>query len=71
MVLEMMEIGEETGETSEILKGLADFYEEEVTNSLDKLSSTIEPILILGIGAIVGFFAISMLQPIFNISKGL
>jgi type IV pilus assembly protein PilC len=71
MVLEMMEIGEETGETSEILKGLADFYEEEVTNSLDKLSSIIEPILILGIGLVVGFFAISMLQPIFNISKGL
>jgi len=71
MVLEMMEIGEETGETSEILRGLADFYEEEVTNSLDRLSSTIEPILILIIGGIVGFFAISMLQPIFNISKGL
>jgi type IV pilus assembly protein PilC len=71
MVLEMMEIGEETGETSEILKGLADFYEEEVTESLDKLSSIIEPILILGIGAVVGVFAISMLQPIFNIGKGL
>ena len=71
MVLEMMEIGEETGETSEILRGLANFYEEEVTNSLDRLSSTIEPILILVIGGIVGFFAISMLQPIFNISKGL
>ena len=71
MVLEMMEIGEETGETSEILRGLANFYEEEVTNSLDRLSSTIEPILILIIGGIVGFFAISMLQPIFNISKGL
>ena len=71
MVLEMMEIGEETGETSEILRGLANFYEEEVTNSLDRLSSTIEPILILVIGGVVGFFAISMLQPIFNISKGL
>ncbi len=71
MVLEMMEIGEETGETSEILKGLADFYEEEATNSLNKLSSTIEPLLILIIGGIVGFFAISMLQPIFNITEGL
>ena len=71
MVLEMMEIGEETGETSEILRSLADFYEEEVTDSLNRLSSTIEPILILVIGGIVGFFAISMLQPIFNISKGL
>ena len=71
MVLEMMEIGEETGETSEILRGLADFYEEEVTDSLDRLSSIIEPLLILGIGCLVGFFAISMLQPIFNIGKSL
>jgi len=71
MVLEMMEIGEETGETSEILRGLADFYEEEVTDSLDRLSSIIEPVLILGIGCVVGFFAISMLGPIFNIGKGL
>jgi len=71
MVLEMMEIGEETGETSEILKSLADFYEEEVTASLERLSSTMEPFLILVIGVVVGFFAISMLQPIFNITKGL
>jgi len=71
MVLEMMEIGEETGETSEILRGLADFYEEEVTDSLARLSSMIEPLLILVIGGVVGFFAISMLQPIFNITKGL
>ena len=71
MVLEMMEIGEETGETSEILEGLANFYEEEATDSLDRLSSIIEPVLILVIGGIVGFFAISMLKPIFNITKGL
>jgi len=71
MVLEMIEIGEETGETSEILEGLANFYEEEVTDSLNRLSSIIEPLLILAIGGIVGFFAISMLQPIFNISKSL
>ena len=67
----MMEIGEETGETSEILEGLADFYEEEATDSLDRLSSIIEPLLILAIGGVVGFFAISMLQPIFNITEGL
>jgi type IV pilus assembly protein PilC len=71
MVLEMMEIGEETGETSEILEGLANFYEEEATGSLDRLSSIIEPVLILVIGGVVGFFAISMLQPIFNITNSL
>ena len=70
MVLEMVEIGEETGETSEILGTLADFYEEEVINALQKLSSTIEPILILVIGGVVGFFAVSMFQPMYSIMEG-
>jgi len=70
MVYEMIEIGEETGETSEVLEGLADFYEEEVINALEKLSSTIEPILILIIGGVVGFFAVSMFQPIYSIMGG-
>jgi type IV pilus assembly protein PilC len=67
MVLGMIEIGEETGETGEILGGLADFYEEEVNNNLENLSSTIEPILIIFIGAVVGFFAVSVMQPMFSI----
>lgn len=71
MVSEMIEIGEETGETSDILEGLADFYEEEVINALQKLSSTIEPILILIIGGVVGFFAVSMFQPIYSIMGGI
>jgi type IV pilus assembly protein PilC len=71
MVSEMIEIGEETGETSDVLEGLADFYEEEVMDALQKLSSTIEPILILIIGGVVGFFAVSMFQPIYSIMGGL
>lgn len=71
MVSEMIEIGEETGETSDVLEGLADFYEEEVVGALQKLSSTIEPILILIIGGVVGFFAVSMFQPIYSIMGGL
>ena len=71
MVIEMIEIGEETGETSDILEGLADFYEEEVIDALQKLSSTIEPILILIIGGVVGFFAVSMFQPIYSIMGGI
>ena len=71
MVLQMMEVGEETGETSRVLEELADFYEEEVKNALQKLSSIIEPILIIIIGGIVGFFAVSMFQPMFSIMQGL
>ena len=71
MVLQMMEVGEETGETSEILEKLADFYEEELNNATKRLSSIIEPILILIIGGVVGFFAISMMQPMFGIMGGM
>lgn len=71
MVLQMMEVGEETGETSEILEKLADFYEEELSNATQKLSSIIEPVLILIIGGVVGFFAISMMQPLFSIMGGM
>ncbi len=71
MVVEMIEIGEETGETSKVLENLADFYEEESSATLQRLSSMIEPLLILFIGGIVGFFAISMMQPMFSIMQGI
>ncbi len=67
MVIQMLEVGEETGETSDILQKLADFYEEEVTSATKNMSSIIEPILMLIIGGAVGFFAISMLQPIYGV----
>lgn len=66
MVIQMVEIGEETGQTSEILAKLADFYEEEVTNATKNLSAVIEPLLMLLIGGAVGFFAISMIQPMYS-----
>jgi type IV pilus assembly protein PilC len=65
-VLQMVEVGEETGETAEVLRKLAEFYEEDVTAATEQLSSVIEPFLILFIGGIVGFFAISMMQPMFS-----
>lgn len=67
IVIQMIEVGEETGETSDILKRLADFFEEEVSNSTKNLSAVIEPVLMLIIGGAVGFFAISMIQPIYSI----
>jgi len=71
MVLEMIKIGEETGETPQVLGKLADFYEEELAATLQKLSSFIEPLLIILIGGVVGFFAISMMQPLFSIMGGM
>ncbi|MFH1036751.1 MAG: type II secretion system F family protein [Patescibacteria group bacterium] len=67
VVIQMIEVGEETGETSEILQKLADFFEEEVTNATKNMSSIIEPILMLLIGGAIGFFAISMLQPMYSV----
>lgn len=66
LVVQMIEIGEETGETSTILEKLADFYEEEVFNATKNLSVIIEPVLMLVIGAAIGFFAVSMIQPIYS-----
>lgn len=71
LVLEMMEIGEETGETAGILEKLADFYEQEVTSATKNLSAVIEPLLMLLIGAVVGFFAVSMIQPMYAMLQGL
>jgi len=71
LVIQMIEIGEETGETSSILAKLADFFEEEVANATKNLSSIIEPVLMIIIGAAVGFFAISMLQPIYGMLQTL
>ncbi len=66
IVFQMIKVGEETGETAKILAKLADFFEEEVGNATKNLASVIEPILMLLIGGVVGFFAISMIQPMYS-----
>ncbi len=66
LVFQMVEVGEETGETSVVLSKLAEFFEEEVTRSTKNLASIVEPILILVVGIVVGFFAVSMVQPMYS-----
>ncbi len=71
LVSEMVAVGEETGRLSGLLKETADFYEESVEQQTKDLSTIIEPFLMLIIGAGVGFFAISMIAPIYSLSNSI
>lgn len=68
IVSQMMAIGEETGQTDQILVKVADFYEEEVDETVDSLSSILEPIMIVVMGTMVGLIAASVIGPISNLS---
>lgn len=68
---QMLMVGEETGETAEILSRLSNFYEQETLRLAKNLSTIVEPILLLLVGGAVGFFAISMLQPIYSLMQSL
>ena len=71
LVIQMMQVGEETGKTPEILKKLAYFYEEEVDQVTKNLSSIIEPILMVVIGVAVGLFAIAIISPIYSVMSNI
>jgi type IV pilus assembly protein PilC len=67
MVTQMISVGEETGGLDVMLLKVADFYEEEVDTSVGGLTSTLEPIMIVVLGVIVGGIVISMYLPIFDL----
>lgn len=70
IVTRMVHVGENSGDLEGTLIYLADFYENEVDNSTKALSTIIEPVLLMGIGLVVGFLALSIITPIYNITGG-
>lgn len=67
MVPQMVSVGEESGTLVEMLASIADFYEDEVETATTQLSATIEPVLIVGLGIIIGGMVISLYLPIFTL----
>jgi type IV pilus assembly protein PilC len=67
MVVQMIGVGEETGALEQMLSKIADFYEDQVAASLKALTSILEPIMIMMVGAIVGFIVIAMYLPMFQV----
>src|SRR3954470_7967871 len=66
MVSQMVKIGEETGELEKMLGKIADFYEDEVDASVQSLTSIVEPIMMIGVGLMVGVIIIAMYMPMFK-----
>ena len=66
MVAQMVKIGEETGELEKMLAKIADFYEDEVDAAVGSLTSIVEPIMMIGVGIMVGIVIISMYLPMFK-----
>jgi type IV pilus assembly protein PilC len=69
MVVQMTAIGEEAGSIDAMLSKVADFYEEEVDNAVDSLSSLLEPFIMVILGTLVGGLVIAMYMPIFEMGK--
>jgi type IV pilus assembly protein PilC len=69
MVVQMINVGEQTGGLDEMLNKVADFYDSEVDSAVDAMTSVLEPIMIVFLGMVVGGMVIAMYLPIFDIIK--
>jgi type IV pilus assembly protein PilC len=68
MVVQMIAVGEQTGALDQMLNKIADFYEEETEVAMASLTSMLEPIMMVGIGGMVGVVLVSMYLPIFSLA---
>jgi type IV pilus assembly protein PilC len=71
MAIQMISIGEETGELDQMLMKVADFYEDEVEQSVKALTSILEPIMIVVLGGMVGVILLAMYLPMFKVFETL
>ena len=71
MVVQMLEVGEESGRTSEMLDKAADFYDDEVKNATESLTSTLEPLMVVVIGAVIGVMVVCLYLPMFSIYQNI
>jgi type IV pilus assembly protein PilC len=69
MVLQMCAIGEETGALDSMLGKVADFYEQEVDDAVDALSSLMEPMIMVVLGTLIGGMVVAMYLPIFKLGQ--
>ena len=67
-VIQMISAGEESGKLGEVLRDIADFYQAELRNTIKAVTSMIEPLMIVLMGVLVGFIAMSIILPIFKMS---
>ena len=69
MVIQMISVGESTGSLDTMLSKIADFYEEEVDNTVATLTSLLEPFLMIFLGATIGTIVVAMYLPIFQMAS--
>ena len=67
MVVQMVSIGEESGQLDSMLGKVADFYEQEVDDAVAALSSLLEPIIMVFLGVVIGGLVVAMYMPIFKL----
>ena len=69
--MRMISVGEKTGELDTILLYLSDFFEDDVDNSSKNFTSVIEPIMLFTIGVVVGFIALAIISPIYELTSSI
>jgi type IV pilus assembly protein PilC len=71
MVIQMVAIGEESGSLDHMLSKVADFYEQEVDDAVEALSSLMEPMIMVVLGTLIGGLVIAMYLPIFKMGQAI